>query len=366
MNMNRFFRTLAMVLALLMALSACAVAESLELNGATLQQKAYDDEEHEYDVSLTKSSASIKAAIGDLITVDVGENVEVTKWKTSDKKLATVDEGEVECLKKGTVKITATVKKGSKTAKRVLTIKIYDPFEPKSVKIIAGYDSEDGDDYIFFDAKGKWNVMIGATGEMAGVVLPEDAPQDITWKSSNKNVFKISKAGAYTALKAGKVTVTATASNGKNQTLTVNVKKNQYAANYSKSKLKKLLKEAVDDGSVFVKVKTVEVESPTKVTATFILFNGTKEKISKLKNLDFSIVGGYYEWDDDESDYDYDSDPDFETLVSGQFSSLKVSCAKKSTKEFKLSFTGDMVQNIDVKLSDKNFNVDGEYSFDFK
>ena len=383
MNMKQFLRVLALTLTLLMALSAFALAESsgdiaaepaeaevsLEesLNLGALvdvQQKAYDDEEHDYEVKLNKSSVSQKAWIGDYITIDVGD-YESIKWKSSDKKIAVVDDGEVECLKKGTVKITATFKNGKKSVTRTLTIKIADPYEPKSVSIVSNYD-EDEDVVHYFDAKGKWNVSIGATGEMEAVVFPEDAPQDVTWKSSSKSIFKINEDGSFKAKKPGKATITATAENGKKQTLNVVVKKNKYAANYSKSDLKKLLKEAVEDEEIYLKVKSVEVESATKVTATFILFNGLNEKISKLKNVDISISAGTYEWDDDEADYDFDSDPDMITVASAEVSSIKVSCGKKATKEFKLTFTGEQIEDIDVKLGDKNVSVDCDYIFDHK
>ena len=326
MNMKQFMRMLELALTLLMALSAFALAESskdvaaepaeaevsleesLDLGALVdVQQKAYDDEEHDYEVKLNKSSVSQKAWIGDYITIDVGD-YESIKWKSSDKKIAVVDDGEVECLKKGTVKITATFKNGKKSVTRTLTIKIADPYEPKSVSIVRSYD-EDEDVVHYFDAKGKWNVRIGATGEMEAVVFPEDAPQDVTWKSSSKSIFKINEDGSFKAKKPGKATITATAENGKKQTLNVVVKKNKYAANYSKSDLKKLLKEAVEDEEIYLKVKSVEVESASKVTATFILFNGLNEKITKLKNVDISITTGTYEWDDDEADFDFGAPP---------------------------------------------------------
>ena len=381
MNMKQFMRMLA--LTLLMALSAFALAESskdvaaepaeaevsleesLDLGALVdVQQKAYDDEEHDYEVKLNKSSVSQKAWIGDYITIDVGD-YESIKWKSSDKKIAVVDDGEVECLKKGTVKITATFKNGKKSVTRTLTIKIADPYEPKSVSIVRSYD-EDEDVVHYFDAKGKWNVRIGATGEMEAVVFPEDAPQDVTWKSSSKSIFKINEDGSFKAKKPGKATITATAENGKKQTLNVVVKKNKYAANYSKSDLKKLLKEAVEDEEIYLKVKSVEVESASKVTATFILINGLNEKITKLKNVDISITTGTYERDDAEADFDFDADPVGGILASGEFSSIKVSCGKKATKEFKLTFTGEQIEDIDVKLGDKNVSVDCDYIFDHK
>ena len=56
---------------------------------------------------------------------------------------------------------------------------------------------------------GKHTVEKGKTITLKATVLPKDASQKVTWKSSNPSVAKISSSGKVTGLKAGTVTVTA-------------------------------------------------------------------------------------------------------------------------------------------------------------
>ena len=68
-------------------------------------------------------------------------------------------------------------------------------------------------------------MLPGESFAMAATVVPADASQAVTWKSSNKSVAKVSKTGVVTAVKTGKTTITASTKNGKKAkcTLTVNL-----------------------------------------------------------------------------------------------------------------------------------------------
>ena len=52
------------------------------------------------------------------------------------------------------------------------------------------------------------------TLQLTARVLPEDAAQSVTWSTSNKRIATVDANGVVTALKAGTVTITATATDG--------------------------------------------------------------------------------------------------------------------------------------------------------
>ncbi len=71
------------------------------------------------------------------------------------------------------------------------------------------------------------NVKIGSTAKVAATVAGQDLfedllDQNITWSSSDKSIATVSKSGLVTILKAGKVTITATTSNGLSKSVVIN------------------------------------------------------------------------------------------------------------------------------------------------
>ncbi|MBE6746819.1 MAG: hypothetical protein E7558_05145 [Ruminococcaceae bacterium] len=108
-------------------------------------------------------------------------------WKSKNKKIAKIDKnGKVTAIKPGKVTLSAKYKgetynfsvvvKKAKFAKEKITIRVGETFKQK-----------------LKDAKGK-----------------SIATTDVTWKSSNKNVVKVSDYGKVTAIKKGNATITAT------------------------------------------------------------------------------------------------------------------------------------------------------------
>ncbi len=116
-------------------------------------------------------------------------------WSVSDEEVAVVDEtGAVTALKKGTVTITATAADGNGAADSfALTVKS----TVSSMEITGDTELE-----LFMDHK--------LTTQLTATVLPDDAPQEITWESSDTDVATVDDNGLVTAVEAGTTIVTAT------------------------------------------------------------------------------------------------------------------------------------------------------------
>ena len=154
-----------------------------------------------------KISGSKVVAVGKKITLSA--SMPITKWKSSDKKIATVSEdGVVKGKKPGKVKITAKAEDGSK---KTWKITVYED-KVKSVKISASTKT--------LDLNGTKTVKLKAKAS------PDDAAQEFTWKSSDPSVAKVSSSGKVTAVSVGKAKITATAQDGskKSKSITIKVK----------------------------------------------------------------------------------------------------------------------------------------------
>ena len=131
--------------------------------------------------SLYTESLSIKA--GDMDFVQV-ENGEVTKWTSSNKKVATVDSsGLVTALKKGTATLTATFSDGTK-----LTCKVTVTTNP-TIKI-GGKAYKKNKTYT---VKKNGTLKVGITGKASDV--------NNSYTSSNKKVAKVTSKKTDTTVK---------------------------------------------------------------------------------------------------------------------------------------------------------------------
>ncbi len=152
-----------------------------------------------------KISGSEVVAKGKKITLKA--NMKVT-WKTSNKKIATVNEkGEVKGIKAGKVKITAV----SKTKPKVRqTWKItVTPKAVKKIKITAPVKKLDLEDK--------------KTVQLTAVVSPAAADQQVKWSSSDKTIAKVNSKGKVTALKEGKVRITAKSTDGSGKKASIQI-----------------------------------------------------------------------------------------------------------------------------------------------
>lgn len=131
-------------------------------------------------------------------------------WKSSNKNIATVtSNGVVKGIKAGTVKITATAKDGSGKSASV-TIKV-EKGKVKVKKIRLNKTSK--------------TLKSKDTYKFVATIEPSNATnKKLKWTSSNKNIASVDKNGKVTAHKTGKVTITATATDGSNVSAKATVK----------------------------------------------------------------------------------------------------------------------------------------------
>ena len=161
---------------------------------------------------ISKSTLTLTA--GKSATLKVKNEKKKIKWKSSDKKVATVNgKGKVTAKKAGTATITATAGKNQYTCKVTVKAK---KVKVKRVKL----------------NKGKWTSYAGSTVKLKASVSPSNATDKrITWKSSNTKVASVNADGVVTAKKAGSAIITATAKDGskKKASCKVTVKKGKLA-----------------------------------------------------------------------------------------------------------------------------------------
>ncbi len=145
-------------------------------------------------------------------TIKLTANKKVT-WKSSNPSVATVDEnGNVKGLKTGTVTITATTEDGETTTKTI-TVKA------KPANVAATSVKINGS---------KKEIYVGETLQLTATVSPSNTTnKKVTWKSSNTSIATVDSNGKVKGLKAGKVTITVTTSNGKTATYEVTVKEKE-------------------------------------------------------------------------------------------------------------------------------------------
>ncbi|MDT8858876.1 Ig-like domain-containing protein [Alkalihalobacillus sp. MEB130] len=160
-------------------------------------------------VKLNKTSLSITAGQSETLkaTVSPVDSVEqAVKWKSSNTKVATVDNnGKVTGKAKGTATITATVK-DAKDASAKVTVTA--PVAAKSIKL----------------DKTSATLHKGKTLTLSATISPSNTTdKTVKWKSSNTKVATVSSKGIVTAVNNGTAQITATTTNGKSSSMTVTV-----------------------------------------------------------------------------------------------------------------------------------------------
>lgn len=130
------------------------------------------------------------------------------KYKTSNKKIATVDsKGKVKGLKNGTVTITVTAADGSKK-KATCKVGVYTAKIKKATV-----------------SPSKKTLNVGQTVTLKTKIKSpsKGAVNLFTWTSSNKKVASVDANGKVKALKAGTVTITGTAADGSKKKVTCKI-----------------------------------------------------------------------------------------------------------------------------------------------
>ena len=131
-------------------------------------------------------------------------STDIVKWKSSNKKVVTVDAfGTVIGKKGGTATITAKTTSGKK-----YTCKVKVKVAAKKVKL----------------DKAKLTMKKGKMAKLKAVKTPSDSTDTLKWSSSNKKVVTVDKNGRLKAVKKGTATVTVKTSGGKTAVCKVTVK----------------------------------------------------------------------------------------------------------------------------------------------
>ena len=189
--MKRSKKMFTVMLALCVALSMAMA--SVTANAATKKPK-------KIYLKATSTTVDIKGKVKVSVSkVSPSKASKSVKWKTSNKKVATVSSsGYVTGKKKGTVKITATSKKNKK-AKKTIKITVKD-LKAKSVTM---------------NTKSA-NMYTGQKSALKATVKGQTGfyNQGVSWKSSNTKVATVDSKGNVVAKSAGSATITATEKGG--------------------------------------------------------------------------------------------------------------------------------------------------------
>ena len=120
-------------------------------------------------------------------------------WKSSNKKIAKVENGLVTPVAEGTATITVTATRGKVKKTASVKVKVEDPLKLTKVSL---------------DKSGTQKLAVGESLTLTPTLNPEGTEATIKWKSSNKKVASVVD-GVVTARKKGKAVITVTAVRGK-------------------------------------------------------------------------------------------------------------------------------------------------------
>lgn len=182
----------ALVFTCLLVLSLC----SCSLFGATIT-----------DISLSESD--IQLEIGSSKQIDVNakpENAVLSKltWTTSDNAVATVEDGLVKAIQKGSAVIKVTTENGISKACNITVV------DKAITEITLSSTSA--------------SVDVGKTLQLTAEIKPENATnKNLSWKTDDKAIATVNSEGKVTAVKAGVTNITCSA-NGVEASCTVTVK----------------------------------------------------------------------------------------------------------------------------------------------
>ncbi|MDO4389361.1 MAG: Ig-like domain-containing protein [Eubacteriales bacterium] len=177
--------------------------------GYTVEPPVYQPAPKPKKITLSPAG-TVYVNLGDTLNLDVisdPENAEFSlTWKTSNGRVATVENGQVRGVSEGSVRITATTNNGKSAS---VTVKVVDPYKPTKVTL---------------DRTGTAQLNLGETLKLTPSLTPATAQADYTWKSSSAKIATVS-GGVVTPVGEGTATITVTAIRGKvKKTATVKVK----------------------------------------------------------------------------------------------------------------------------------------------
>ena len=167
--------------------------------GYTVEPPVYQPAPKPNKITLSPAGTAY-VNLGDTLNLDVisdPENAECSlTWKTSNGRVATVENGQVRGVSEGSVRITATTNNGKSAS---VTVKVVDPYKPTKVTL---------------DKTGTVQLNLGETLQLTPSLTPATAQADYTWKTSSAKIATVS-GGAVTPVGEGTATITVTAVRGK-------------------------------------------------------------------------------------------------------------------------------------------------------
>lgn len=145
-------------------------------------------------------------------------------------------------------------------------------------------------------------LTVGQKAALRFTVTPANAVTNISWKSSNSKIVSVDKNGVATAHKAGKVTITATTSNGLKSTGTITVRDKISKVKFKKSvlkvkqgksvKLKSYIKSMVPKKKEYQLSTTMKWYSSNKKAVTINKSNGTIKALKAGKTAKITVKNG--------------------------------------------------------------------------
>ena len=155
--------------------------------------------------SVTVNVAAKKLKIGESFKLEAYVNPsnatnKTVTWKTSNSKVATVDQnGNVKGIKAGSAVITVVTKDGNKTAVCKVDV-LSNTVDVQSVGIV----------------NKQVNLQVGGEATITAAVSPSNATnKTLTWSSSNTNIATVDQNGKVKAVGVGSANITAKSNNGK-------------------------------------------------------------------------------------------------------------------------------------------------------
>ena len=147
-------------------------------------------------VSLDKTELTLEPGKSETLNATVKPDNATDKtvtWSTSDATVATVADGKVKAVKAGTATITAKAGAKEATCKVTVTAAVV---AVESVKL----------------DKTTLQLIKGQEATLTATVTPDNATdKTVVWSSSDASIASVDQAGKVTAVKSGKVTITAAA-----------------------------------------------------------------------------------------------------------------------------------------------------------
>ena len=151
-------------------------------------------------VSLKPTALNLTVGQESTLTATVAPETATNKnvsWSSSNTGVATVSDGKVTAVAKGTSNVTVTTEDGSFTASCLVSV---DNIHVSAVTI---------------SPEGESMVKVGEQLQLTAAVSPSDAfDQSVSWTSDNEAVAKVSAGGLVEGVSSGVTTINATSTDG--------------------------------------------------------------------------------------------------------------------------------------------------------